>query len=416
VRTLLIALAACLLLAAPASAKTPPKRKGGEVRRIHNLPKGPLARFLARQLGPVKTVPKARHRGLLAHTSAVSPNFVADSSGNQKLYLVRSYDIPADDPSATRLANLSWTYDSAVAAIAFDSYGATYAAQELLDQLKALQRTDGSLDFAYDVSDGDSVQQFRTGTIAWVGYAAMLHKLRTGNGKYNSLISGVADWLLKRQSATTGLLTGGPDVSWVSTQNNMVAYQFLASLATDPVGTLSSRQLAGVASDIADGIDSTLTITPAAGQLGFVQGSNDPLRPLDTQTLGVMYLLARGRPQDASKVLSYVNSAFRVTGRSIIKSDDPATYNQTYTAKGPLSGYRPYASGGPDVIWQEGTAQMVWASGLLGQAVGDLTGWSAVGPLQADRTVTGSKVNEYHVWPASAAASWSLIASLGFPR
>ena len=179
-RAFLIAVAACLLLAAPATAqakKTPPKRKGGEVRRTHNLPKAPLARFLARQVGPVKTVPKARHRSLLAYTSAVSPNFVEDSSGNHKLYLARSYDIPADDPSAVRLANLSWTYDSAVAAIAFDSYGASYAAQELLDQLKALQRTDGSLDFAYDVSNGGSVQQFRTGTIAWVGYAALLHEL-----------------------------------------------------------------------------------------------------------------------------------------------------------------------------------------------------------------------------------------------
>jgi len=50
VRAFLIAVAACLLLAAPATAqakKTPPKRKGGEVRRIHNLPKRPLARFLA---------------------------------------------------------------------------------------------------------------------------------------------------------------------------------------------------------------------------------------------------------------------------------------------------------------------------------------------------------------------------------
>jgi hypothetical protein len=139
VRAFLIAVAACLLLAAPATAqakKTPPKRKGGEVRRTHNLPKAPLARFLARQVGPVKTVPTARHRSLLAYTSAVSPNFVEDSSGNHKLYLARSYDIPADDPSAVRLANLSWTYDSAVAAIAFDSYGASYAAQELLDQLR----------------------------------------------------------------------------------------------------------------------------------------------------------------------------------------------------------------------------------------------------------------------------------------
>jgi hypothetical protein len=421
VRAFLIALAACCLLAAPASAKTPPKRKGGEVRRIHNLPKRPLARFLARQIGPVKAVPKARKRAAIAHAAAaVSPNFVADSSGNHTLYLVRSYDIPADDPSAARLANLSWTYDSAVAAIAFDSYGATYAAQELLDQLKALQRTDGSLDFAYDVSDGDSVQQFRTGTIAWVGYAAMLHELKTENGKYNSVITGVAQWLLQRQNATTGLLTGGPDVSWVSTQNNMVAYLFFATLASHPIGDFKASDMSAVANKIAGGIDSRLTITPAAGQLGFVQGLNDPLRPLDAQTLGVQYLVARNRAADAAKVRAYIDAAFKVTNRTISKSSATPTYNMTYAANGPFTGYRPYATGGPDVLWEEGTAQALVATDLLGQDDTAqnlaLAAWGAVGPLQSDRTVTTSTVNEYHVWPASAAASWMMLAAFGLSR
>jgi hypothetical protein len=417
VRLSLIVLAACLLLAAPAAAKTPPKRKGGDVRRIHNLPKRPLARFLARQVGPVKTVPKARHK--LARAAAVSPIFVADASGDHKLYLVRSYDIPADDPSAVRLANLSWTYDSAVAAIAFDSYGATYAAQELLDQLKALQRQDGSLDFAYDVSDGDSVQQFRTGTIAWAGYAALLHELKTENGKYNSLISGVADWLLERQNATTGLLTGGPDVSWVSTQNNMVAYLFFSTLATHPIGDLKSSDMAAVAGKIAAGIDARLTITPAAGQLGFIQGINDPLRPLDAQTLGVQYLVARNRAADAAKVRAYIDASFKLTNRTIVKSSATSTYNMTYAANGPFTGYRPYASGGPDVLWEEGTAQALVATDLLGQDDTAqnlaLAAWGAVGPLQSDRTVT-STVNEYHVWPASAAAGWMMLAAFGLPR
>ena len=31
----------------------------------------------------------------------------------------------------------------------------------------------------------------------------------------------------------------------------------------------------------------------------------------------------------------------------------------------------------------------------------------------ADRTVTTSAVNEYHVWPASAAASWTVLAQAG---
>ena len=125
---------------------------------------------------------------------------MTDASGKSKLYLVRSYDIPSTDPSAARLANLSWTYDSAIAAVALQADGETSQARQLLDQLLALQRTDGSLDFAYDTSTGASVQVFRTGTIAWVGYAALLHKLTTGTSRYDALINGTARWLLARSS------------------------------------------------------------------------------------------------------------------------------------------------------------------------------------------------------------------------
>ena len=37
------------------------------------------------------------------------------------------------------------------------------------------------------------------------------------------------------------------------------------------------------------------------------------------------------------------------------------------------------------------------------------------GPLQADKTVTDNSINEYHVWPAAAAASWGIIALGGLP-
>jgi hypothetical protein len=402
VRTLTAVIAA-LLVAAPVAQAAPPPRKGGPIRRVHYVPKNPLARFLARQVGPTaprKKVAKAADAG-------------------STLYLARSYDIPVGDPSATRLANLSWTYDSAVAAVAFDSYGAHLAAQQLLDQLAALQRTDGSIDYAYDVSTGKSTQLFRTGTIAWVAYAMQLHREATGTTRYDDTIYGLTKWLIARRQPH-GLLAGGPDVSWASTQNNEIAYLFFANLAGDPVGNFTNGQLSAVARKIAGGIDSQLQITPAAGQLGYVEGTDDQLRPLDAQTLGVMYLMSQGRVSDAQKVRAYIDAALRVTGRSIVKSGATATYNMTYAAAGPFSGYKPYASGGPDVLWEEGTAQADLASVMLGQdhSAQDaaLLAWSANGPLQADKTVTDSKVNEYHVWPASAAASWMLLATQGFPR
>jgi len=178
--------------------------------------------------------------------------------------------------------------------------------------------------------------------------------------------------------------------------------------------------MSAIANKIAGGIDSRLTITPAAGQLGFIQGVNDALRPLDAQTLGVMYLVARNRTADAAKVRAYIDAAFRVTNRTITKSSATSTYNMTYAANGPFTGYRPYATGGPDVLWEEGTAQALVATDLLGQDDTAqnlaLAAWGAVGPLQSDRTVTNSTVNEYHVWPASAAASWMVLGAFGLPR
>ena len=89
---------------------------------------------------------------------------------------MRSFDVPADDPAAARMANLSWTYDSALAAVALMYAGEKAQAEQLLDQLAALQRTDGSIDFAFNVTDGSSLQLFRTGSIAWVGVAAATYR------------------------------------------------------------------------------------------------------------------------------------------------------------------------------------------------------------------------------------------------
>src|SRR5581483_3209283 len=77
--------------------------------------------------------------GAIATTASVP-------TGSTTLQLVRSFDIPTDDPSYVRLLNWSWTYDSAITAAAFTVSGYSSEAQQLLDQLAALQHTDGSIE------------------------------------------------------------------------------------------------------------------------------------------------------------------------------------------------------------------------------------------------------------------------------
>ncbi len=80
--------------------------------------------------------------------------------------LVRSFAIPADDPDRA-LAPLSFTYDDALAAIAFTAVGDTRRAARVLDGLSDLQAVDGSLPFAYDTSAGVVASEMRrSGTLA----------------------------------------------------------------------------------------------------------------------------------------------------------------------------------------------------------------------------------------------------------
>ncbi|MGB0096219.1 MAG: hypothetical protein WBP81_27235 [Solirubrobacteraceae bacterium] len=111
------------------------------------------------------------------------------------LDLVRSYQIPADDPSYERLLNWSWTYDSAVSAGAFAAVGDEANARQLLDQLAALQYTDGSIDIAFNTATGTSSGVFRAGADTWVGRAAATYDQAFGSNRYLNMQELTANYL-----------------------------------------------------------------------------------------------------------------------------------------------------------------------------------------------------------------------------
>jgi hypothetical protein len=57
--------------------------------------------------------------------------FGAAPADAHALLLVRSFDIPRADPAYDRLANLSWTYDNALAALAFIEHADRTQAEQL---------------------------------------------------------------------------------------------------------------------------------------------------------------------------------------------------------------------------------------------------------------------------------------------
>jgi hypothetical protein len=413
---------------ADAVAKKPP-RVGGDVsvawpKSKKGKPSEALAKYLAEQVGALRppSKPKESVTVRAASTTVGGSSGAATIQGggslSQPLRLVRSFDIPRNDPAYDRLLNVSFTYDSALAAAAFSTLKDKAQAEQLLDQLKALQRTDGSIDYAFDTLTGASDPHFWAGTIAWTGYAAEAYRTAFKSNKYGSVSDGVKNWLISQQ-LPNGLIKGGPTVSWASALHNFVAWNFFTTYAANNSGSKRNEALTA-ASKIQNGIDNHLTVNDSSG-LRFKQGLDDPVYSLDAQAFGIMHLVARGRTNEAGRVADYMNSNFAISNQSIVKSSDPLTFNETYAATGPFTGYRPYAGVAdvPDVLWMEGTLEARMALAMLRRSTSSLdqsiSRWRAVtgtsvAPLMANRTLT-SRFNEYHVWPVSATASWTLLNS-----
>ena len=407
VLVLLVAAAAALPPGASASAPAQPSA---------------LTRWLASQIGPVPTPAGAAGGPVRMRAAGEGAATLSASSSSHPLRLVRSYLIPADDPSAVRLANWSWTYDSAATAAAFAAAGDRAHAAVLLGQLGALQASSGAIATAFDVRTGESSGVVRCGTVAWVGLAAAAYDHRFRTSRYATVAMRAAAYL-RSLTDGDGLVRGGPDVTWISTEHNLLTYGLLTRLARDlrAAHPVSARRDAVAAAAVAAGLRGLVS---TSGGAHFVEGVGDPVLPLDVQALGAMYLRSRGQAATARRVVGFANERFAVSGRSIVKSSAPATYNETYAAPGPFMGYRPFVgSGTPGVLWFEGTAQMRAAEAAVGASTATLDAgmraWRRItsraghAPLMADGTVDAGGYGEYHVWPAAAAAAWAVLAADG---
>jgi hypothetical protein len=340
------------------------------------------------------------------------------------LDLVPSYLPPTGDPAAPTVAGRGWTYDSAVAATGLAAAGRTDRAARIVDQLSQLQRPDGALDFSYDLRSGQGDGLLRSGAVAWAGLAAVEVRAVTCSRRYDAFLQGVARWLLARRGAD-GLVAGGPDVTWASTEHNVEARAMLAGLSAfiagrnaDPgTGRRCAPGLAGLGAGPARAlgrrlddavaqldasIDRALFARGGDGLAYFRQGRDDDARPLDVQALGIQWLLGQGRRADAMAVAAYTDGAMLVSGRA-----------------GGLTGYRPYADAwGPDVLWVEGTLQMRAAKRALGldttvidQTADSLSRRSPDGYLpQADRDVLGNRAGDYRTWLAAGPGAWLTLS------
>lgn len=351
-------------------------------------------------------------------TAALARGQVATMTAPARL--TPSYAPPAGDRLGDRIRARAWTYDSALVTIARTLRGDVDGAASLLDVYLEVQREDGAIDASYDLAGRDGAGPLRAGNQAWIGLAALQWRARTCSDRYDRLITRVAQWLLAhrisdRESPGFGLVRGGPDVPWTSTEHNLEARAFFAALDAVLTGRpLDGRRCRPAMDAVArDGVrDAVVALDRAIGSAlysrdGFFrQGLGDDARALDAQALGILWLLRHDRVADAKRVERATDRTMWLSGRRVAW---PGAKRQTF------SGYRPFAEDWlPDVLWMEGTLMMRLAKARLGRDMAALDGevarWVALSapglPLQVDRAAG----EDYHVWPAAAPGAWLVMS------
>lgn len=242
-------------------------------------------------------------------------------------------------------ADTCYTYDQAVATVAFLARGDVTNARRVLDALSALQNADGSWYSAYNCNTGAALSTTRyVGSNAWVVVAIAHYEKRTAdNVTYHVMGERAVNWLRLFQQGDGGI-NGGLDASgvvitWASTEHNQDSYPGLThfSYPSD-------------AGDVKAFLDNVVW---EPGAQRWWQGRNDPADPLDVNPLGVSALGASGT-RNYQLSLNYPMAHHR----SI----------QTW-AKGrtriPVDGFD--FNGDHNDIWLEGSAQMVKAFKLVGR-------------------------------------------------
>ncbi|MEM7532294.1 MAG: DUF4832 domain-containing protein [Chloroflexota bacterium] len=331
------------------------------------------------------------------------PNSIVNTPFSGRDGAVISYRVPSDDAAYPFVFDRAWIYDNALAVIAWTLDNECAAAQTTLTTLASLVENDGKLGFSVS-TQGDFVQGlYRSGAIAWVGYAFTLYQDQCQDSQFEATTRDMADWLLTQQDAT-GSVQGGPDATWHSTEHNIDAYFFWRDLGL-LTGHLPYTQAASQVKT------SLLTNHWNEGYGCFQQGIGDAGKALDAASWGAIFLHSIGEAQKAADCLTFLEANYPVTHTCTFEHVD-------YT----VSGYKPYG----DNIGGNTQVDLVWSEGSLGvamayQRVGDTAKRNAIlanmdKMRDADDGIAYScppiPEKEWHDWESVAGTAWlSMVES-----
>jgi hypothetical protein len=228
----------------------------------------------------------------------------------------------------------AYTYDQAIAAIAFLIKGDIPRAQKVLDVMKKLQAPDGSWvnSYYYGGLWGGELRK-HVGPATWIAIAIENYEKITGDTTtYHNVAIKALDWCLKYQRPNGGVAGGETnwDVPntwtnepWTSTEHNINLYPTLKYFASN---TAEKSAAYNTAADKVKGFLDNVVWDSTKNRFygGFKNDTQlrDPFVPLDVNPWGVMALGLTDGVRDYSASLDYVENAAGdpVTGQGTLEN------------------------------------------------------------------------------------------------
>lgn len=293
--------------------------------------------------------------------------------------------------------DFSYTYDDALAAMAFLAANDVTSAQKVLDAFILIPPApEGGFMHRYHATDGTADGVLGAGHNAYLLQAMNVYYQKTGDVRYNTVAHLIADYLVSLQD-TDGGLFGRADVTWKSTENN--------------VGALTALHNFGMLHNLpfytnkAELIRLFIT-TELWNGTRFLNGKNDPMIVTDPQALGAIVL---GR--------TYSQGAYWIMKQTMLRKAMVIKNASGRSIKAHIVGFDENID--RDTIWTEGTLQETLAFLVTGN-LGRSNGFKAEAEkliqtsgafLQATNTGTTGFGDLFQPWQAVAPTAWYVFVA-----
>lgn len=282
---------------------------------------------------------------------------------------VRSWGQDLNDVIGWRGMDMVNPYDQAVCTFALLSEGKIEDANKILTGLRAIQNTDGSFYFFYDIYNplGSYVPHNKKSSAmaSWTAMAASYYTYVTKDTQFLDMAIMAMNFVHTLQDED-GAIRTYPDVKHKSTEHALDAYSAWTYLSDNLYRFDYKLDKAHEFTVCANKVRSYLENEAWIEKEGrFMRGkAPDDYKVLDVNTWGVLSLGPKSldESKDFDRSLDYIEKHYKYTVQEVTGFDFNLDYNSDYTEnRSFVAGGKHTGSDGLDTVWSEGTLGAVLA-------------------------------------------------------